>query len=145
MMKTCSLITMEDEILKALLDDDGRQQNMAEAGELPEAETSSAEDSCPLTQTQLGVYYDCVKHPEAMTYNIPSATYFPASVSAETLKEAVGIVVKAHPYLNVRIRDEGGRLVQARRKGDSYQFLIHDGRGVRGICERLCKAVCHYP
>lgn len=112
MMKTCSLITMEDEILKALLDDDGRQQNMAEAGELPEAETSSAEDSCPLTQTQLGVYYDCVKHPEAMTYNIPSATYFPASVSAETLKEAVGIVVKAHPYLNVRIRDEGGRLVQ---------------------------------
>ena len=111
MMKTCSLISMEDEISKALLSG-SRQEQESEAGDSSEAETPQDKESCPLTQTQLGVYYDCVKHPEAMTYNIPSVTCFPASVSAETLKEAVELVVKAHPYLNVRIKDEGGKLVQ---------------------------------
>ncbi len=122
-MKHVSLLSMEDAIYASLKEERERKENTGQntrenTGEnIGDSTGDSRPDtadstSCPLTQTQLGVYYDYVKHPEERTYNIPSLTRFPQSVTAGQLKEAVEKVLNAHPYLNVKIRNEGGNLVQ---------------------------------
>lgn len=53
----------------------------------------------PLTFSQQGVYMDCQMNPDSIMYNIPTALTFPASVSAETLSDAVKKVARNHPAL----------------------------------------------
>ncbi len=53
----------------------------------------------PLTFSQQGVYMDCQMNPDTTMYNIPMMLTFPASVEAETLRDAVVNVAQMHPAL----------------------------------------------
>ena len=106
MMRQCSILSLENAVYQAL-----RTRPGTETKESREEDGREAEDY-PLTQTQLGVYYDAVKRPEDMAYNIPALFRFPRSVSGETLAEAAWQVLEAHPYVNTCIRYRAGELRQ---------------------------------
>lgn len=107
MMRQCSILSLENAVYQALRTRPGTETKES----LEEEEGKEAEDY-PLTQTQLGVYYDAVKHPEDMAYNIPAMLRFPRQVSGETLAEAACQVLAAHPYINTCIRYRDGELRQ---------------------------------
>lgn len=65
--------------------------------------------SYPLTQTQLGIYLDCISHPQHQLYHIPLLLKMPEGTDAERLASAVDTVFKAHPAFSARIaQDESG-------------------------------------
>ena len=68
----------------------------------------------PLTANQLGVYFDCLQHPDGIQYNVPFAVRFPRADAAR-LAEAVLKAVAAHPALKARVADRNGTIVQLRR------------------------------
>ena len=69
----------------------------------------------PLTENQLGVYYECMQSPGEIKYTMPTVVKFDNSVDANKLKESVIKTVESHPYLKVRIVvSDDGSLKQKR-------------------------------
>ncbi|MCQ4635722.1 amino acid adenylation domain-containing protein [Anaerovorax odorimutans] len=116
MMKQCTILSIEDEIYLAL-----RQKRNEEPAEEKAVELK---EWYPLTQTQLGVYYDAMKDSESTAYNIPAMFSFPASVTAAQLKKAAETVIAAHPYINTRIRVHGEEYVQMPYKGQPEEIPL---------------------
>ena len=71
----------------------------------------------PLSSVQLGVYYDAMKRPDDIIYNVPLCLAF-ETIDTARLTEAVKKTVAAHPYINTHIEAKDGELVQVRN--DSY-------------------------
>lgn len=59
--------------------------------------------SYPLTQTQLGIYLECMMDAESDMYNIPMLLKLDPSIDAEKLDKAIHAAVDAHPFLMCRI------------------------------------------
>ena len=68
----------------------------------------------PLTENQLGVYYECVQNPDVTKYIIPTTVRFSKDVDADGLKNAVIKTIESHPYLKTRIVSQDGELKQKR-------------------------------
>ena len=68
----------------------------------------------PLTENQLGVYYECVQNPDVIKYTIPTTVRFADDVDANRLKDAVIKTIESHPYLKTRIVTHNGELKQKR-------------------------------
>ena len=64
----------------------------------------------PLAANQLGIYFDCVKRPDTLAYNVPFSLDLPSGVDAARLAEALRAVVAAHDALNVRVETLDGRV-----------------------------------
>ena len=71
------------------------------SGGQAEAVAEKAGDSVPLSASQSGIYVDCMKSPDATTYNIPSVISFSPDTEAEEIKKAVTRVLAAHPSIYV--------------------------------------------
>ena len=96
--------------LAAEIDGNDKESNLEEfikqAGEL---------DYFPLTDNQIGIYYECMQNPDEIKYTMPSVIRFDSDVEAEKLKEAVIKTVEAHPYIKTRIiTTDDGSLKQQR-------------------------------
>ena len=102
-VKSASLQTIENEVLKALIE--GR-------GAAAESAMQRVDTPQPLTFQQTGVYFDCMKAPQETMYNIPMLWTFPGEVSAQALKEAVEKVLAAHPALQSRFEQKDGQICQ---------------------------------
>ncbi|WP_458402649.1 amino acid adenylation domain-containing protein [Methanobrevibacter sp.] len=57
----------------------------------------------PLTENQLGIYYECMQNPDEIKYTMPSVVKFDKKIDAEKLKESIIKIIEAHPYLKARI------------------------------------------
>lgn len=68
----------------------------------------------PLSSAQLGVWYEAMKRPGEILYNIPVMLSLPPEASPERLEEALEKVVRAHPYLLTRLILDGGEVRQIR-------------------------------
>ena len=100
---------IENSIVRQLLERASEPQPAAgQAGEAPAADSAVY----PLSGSQMGVYLDSQKNPEALMYNIPSRVVLPPDVDADRLAEAVRQVLAAHSGLRVRIEDTAGGVVQ---------------------------------
>ena len=77
----------------------------------------------PLSETQKGMYFDCITHPDAILYNIPSVSTF-VDINRERLLHAVKAVFEAHPYLNCRLREHDGEVMQYR--DDTISPIINE-------------------
>ena len=63
----------------------------------------------PLTQAQRGVYFEAVRHPERMNYNLALDMRFSRQVDTGKLQQAVQNIVDAFPVFRTRIcEDHGG-------------------------------------
>jgi amino acid adenylation domain-containing protein len=60
-------------------------------------EIKSDAKTYPLTSSQMGIYFACVKNPGSLEYNVPFCIYFDKSVNAEKLANAATEVINAHP------------------------------------------------
>ena len=72
----------------------------------------------PLTENQLGIYYECIQNPDEISYVIPTVTRFDNGIDPQKLKQAVIKTIEAHPYLKTRIvmLDDGS--VKQKRNDD---------------------------
>lgn len=85
------------------------------------------QDFYPLTQNQLGVYFDCVKNPEKLTYNLPKLIRF-SDIDPEKLKKSLEDVVDKHPYLKMRLVMREGEIYQERQDNLKVSVDIQTGR-----------------
>lgn len=67
------------------------------------ARTDAARTEYFLTDSQMGVYLECVEFPEAIMYNIPMCCELPAGLDREKFKSAVKKAVAMHPAFGVNI------------------------------------------
>ena len=89
---------------------------------------SEKRDRYPLTQTQMGIYVECMKHPEATFYNLPGS--FPLSQDTDTaaLCDAVRRVADAHPAVKCAVRaDEEGQVCMFPQDGRPVDIEVLDG------------------
>ncbi|WP_407375056.1 amino acid adenylation domain-containing protein, partial [Methanobrevibacter sp.] len=74
-------------------------------------ESSKEMEYYPLTENQLGVYYECKQNPNDIMYVIPMLTRFNEDIDADKLKTAITKTIDYHPYLKTRIiRDSDGEI-----------------------------------
>ncbi len=58
---------------------------------------------CPLTESQKGVYLECINDPSSLKYNIPVLTRLPDGTDAARLRDAVRKVFSLHDALRVNV------------------------------------------
>ena len=94
----------------------------------------------PLLQSQLGVFYDCLKFPQVMQYNIPCITELPDNVDLERVEQAIQTIFTARQELRMRFLiddngeprqyiDEAKQLTIVQRQmseTDFHKYAYHD-------------------
>ena len=85
MAKSVTLQSIENEILRSLMDE-GRSKT---GDETPQPSDISHPKSAPLSYAQLGVYYECMKHPLDTTYNLPTAIILPPGIEGDKVEQAL--------------------------------------------------------
>ncbi|WP_146040641.1 non-ribosomal peptide synthetase, partial [Raoultibacter timonensis] len=109
-----SILSIEDAIVEHLLSSvcaDGAPPSDGNGSAASPAavtdETGVNRERAPLSSAQLGVYYDAMKRPEALTYNIPTLATLPLSVDEGRLAAALVAAVDAHPVLKAHVESAG--------------------------------------
>ncbi len=78
-------------------------------------ETFDLQPDYPITQTQNGIFVECVAHPDATLYNIPFLFRLSDTVDPVRLKEAAEAMINAHPYLKTELFLNDSGDIRARR------------------------------
>ena len=94
----------------------------------------------PLLQSQLGVFYECLKYPQVMQYNVPSITPLTDGVDFDRVEAAFQAIFAAREVLRLRFLideqgepqqyvDDNKRLEIRRREmpEDEFQRYAHNG------------------
>lgn len=91
-------------------------------------QTHEVREVYPLTNTQAGVFVDCMANMGTTVYNIPYLFRLSPRIDLIRLKDAVEKTVAAHPYLKVQLfMDEDGEIRQRRMDTLRYTAEIIDG------------------
>ena len=110
MVKNSSLMSIEDEIISSKFT---TQNSQSETQEEKDADNSALSmDHCPLSYAQTGVYFDCLKNPMAIQYNIPQMVTFAKDTDTDALSEAIRTVVGKHPQMTARFGQTEEGIVQ---------------------------------
>ena len=66
-------------------------------------------NTSPLSQSQLGIYVECMEHENEVFYNLPFLFVFDGSLDADRLCRAIETTIKAHPvfFTRIELSDEG--------------------------------------
>ena len=103
-------------------------ENIAKQITFDEDESEDLQELYPLTQNQLGVYFDCLKNPEKVSYNLPKIIEFSSPIDADKLKASICKAIDNHPYLKIKIVMSEGEVYQQRREVDVEDLIeIVDG------------------
>ena len=100
-----SMQVIENEILAAML------SGGAASATSPTSETGSPL-SVPLSYSQTGVYFDCMKNPTSTLYNTPVCLAFPADTDIAALRDATRKAAMNHPALFVQFVTEDSGVMQ---------------------------------
>ena len=96
-MKNPTLLGIENIIIGLLLA--GKTQT--------QEKQKKRQDRYPLSQSQMGLYYECVKNPETVIYNIPVCFALDKDTDTGRLQKAVSEAINAHPALKTRLFLDG--------------------------------------
>ena len=77
----------------------------------------------PLSQTQLGIYLDCLSMGEAGAYNRHFLFTLDDSIDLNRLAGAIEKAIAAHPAMNVRIAERDGEPFQEFGAEDYHQTV----------------------
>ena len=66
----------------------------------------------PLSYPQTGVYFECVKNPTALSYNIPSYFKFNNDLDVDKLIQALRKIINTHKEINVHFENRNGEVLQ---------------------------------
>ena len=66
-------------------------------------------NTAPLSQSQLGIYAECMEHENEVFYNLPFLFVLDGSLDADRLCRAIETTIKAHPvfFTRIELSDEG--------------------------------------
>ena len=94
----------------------------------------------PLLQSQLGVFYDCLKYPQVMQYNVPSITPLSNGVDLNRVEAAFQAIFAARQELRLRfLIDEQGEpqqyvddnkrltILRCEMNEDDFKHYAHNG------------------
>ncbi|MCQ2456812.1 MAG: amino acid adenylation domain-containing protein, partial [Clostridia bacterium] len=73
-------------------------------------------DDYPITETQSGIFIECMSAPDTTMYNIPLLMKLGDGVDVEKLAEAVKATINAHPYVKTRLHTDKDGSVRAQRR-----------------------------
>ncbi len=86
----------------------------------PDIEDAAVQEDYPLTQTQLGIFMECMSKPDTTVYNMPMLFRLGKGVKPSLLAEAVKSAINAHPYLKTTLfTDENGDIRAKRMDSES--------------------------
>jgi len=107
--KGASIQSIENEILAATVMTDMPGQSRQSTSQVEGDGDEEFSQPVPLSYSQTGVYFECMKNPASTLYNTPICLQFPSETETEALRQAVIKAVKNHPALFVQFRsDENG-------------------------------------
>lgn len=95
----------------ALLLQEKNAEGMKDAGQIRKGdggEYAEERKEWPLTDSQMGVYLECINDPEGTMYNIPMCCELPKAIDTGRFKETVKKAVAMHPAFGVKIVDKEG-------------------------------------
>ncbi len=104
-MHGMSIMDVEDLVYEHLVQG-GIREEASEAA-------AASQEEYPLSYNQLGVYYEVMKKPEELLYNMPLCYEF-KNIDADKLKKALITAISCHAYMNTHIEIRSGNLVQIR-------------------------------
>ncbi len=81
----------------------------------------------PLTQSQMGIYFDCVKNPEKLIYNIPKCVHLGKGIDQDRLRDAIIETVNKHPYIKTKLIIKEGIVCQERCDDLDVDVDVYDG------------------
>ena len=114
LLKGASIVDIENTIFEEWQEHEFFTASTQLEGAGTEGKTQAAlKDYYPLSSVQLRVYYDAMKRPDDIIYNVPLYLAF-EKIDAARLTEAVKKTVATHPYINTHIEAKDGELVQVR-------------------------------
>ncbi len=102
----------------------------------------------PLSENQMGVYYECAKNPDSILYNIPlridlSRVHKDAQGNTPNslrLREALTTVIHAHPILKTRFLQEDGAVWQCQEYADvEIEILDCNDGDIDSIAEKFVR------
>ena len=73
----------------------------------------------PITQTQNGIFVECISSPDSTMYNIPVLFKMASGLDLGSLKNAVTKAVDAHPYIKMRLHMNDNGDIRALRNDDT--------------------------
>ncbi|MBO4738380.1 MAG: amino acid adenylation domain-containing protein [Bacteroidales bacterium] len=116
-----SIQTIENEILATMLNG---AQNIKSANhqDIEPINYKTSENQSfevPLSYSQMGVYFDCMKNPTSTLYNTPICLIFPQNINVDSLKEAVQKAIANHPALYVQFINSENGVVQVMKDKDT--------------------------
>jgi non-ribosomal peptide synthetase component F/aryl carrier-like protein len=79
------------------------------------------QEKYPLTQSQMGVYYECVKNPDSVIYNIPVCVTINKDMEISALEKALSEIINAHPALRARLFMKGDEVWQSYTDETSHE------------------------
>lgn len=91
----------------------GRKENISINGQ-DGMEEREKRDKYPLTQTQLGIYVECMMNPDSVFYNLPGSFTFDRTMDVEKLCAGVRKVLDAHASVKCSIRTD--------EQGDTFMY-----------------------
>ena len=87
------------------------------------AESYEIMDDYPISQTQNGIFVECISSPDSTMYNIPVLFKMADGVNLEVLKNAISKAVDAHPYIKMRLHMNDNGDIRALRN-DKAEAVI---------------------
>ena len=96
----------------------------------------------PLSESQFGIYSECMLNPEGLMYNIPMMISFEKSIGAENLAKAFETAVNAHSSLKCTIQsgeNENFEMIPHPDRKPSYEILRCDEKDIAEICRTYAK------
>jgi amino acid adenylation domain-containing protein len=115
-MKSPTLLGIENALIRKLVDERLMDQKLMDRKNEETVQNDSAQDDSevgyPLSQSQMGVCFDCMKKPDSTVYNIPFRLSFSPSVDGRRLAKAVAAIIDAHPVVKSRLATVGDEVRQ---------------------------------
>ncbi|MCQ2482744.1 MAG: amino acid adenylation domain-containing protein [Clostridia bacterium] len=87
--------------------------------------SSEKKTSYPITDTQAGIFAECLANPEEVTYNIPLLFRFDDEIDIDRLSEAIRDTFDAHYYLKTEFYTDSNGNILARPSSDTAVVDIH--------------------
>ena len=80
----------------------------------------------PLSQSQLGIYAECVHHENEVFYNLPFLYVFDGSIDADRLCRAIEATIQAHPtfFTRIELSDEGEPLQTINMEKEEFSLSV---------------------
>ena len=100
-------------------------RKIAEACKHTEQVSYEVQKDYPLSQTQLGIYVECMSRQGEVAYNNGMLFQLKPTVDIYRLSKACEVVVEAHPYINTKLLiDSHGNPRQLRNATESYHQSV---------------------